>query len=210
MTQPPSQSKKVSQTRALRSEYKTQKRDQRREKIINAAAAVFAEKGFHNSTLKNIADHLGVLPAALYHYIESKEAALIEVCRINNKIFNQTIKINISDDRPVPEILRDAVRDHMQNNRRELVYSFAFRPQGLPDESVREMGLMAQEYQCLWESLFDRGMKAGDLASNTDPHMSAIAILAMMNGSVEYYSGKTEAEINKIANHFTDIILGAF
>src|SRR5450830_70034 len=48
--------------------------------IIEAAARVFAERGFHGATTQDIADVLGIRQASLYYYFSSKEAALELVC----------------------------------------------------------------------------------------------------------------------------------
>ena len=66
----------VATTPSLRSEYKVRKHEKRRNEVLDAAAEVFADKGFHTATLKDIADRLNLLPASLYYYVASKEAAL--------------------------------------------------------------------------------------------------------------------------------------
>src|SRR5215813_15091194 len=48
--------------------------------IIEAAARVFAERGFHGATTQDIADVLGIRQASLYYYFSSKEEALELVC----------------------------------------------------------------------------------------------------------------------------------
>src|SRR5262249_62312629 len=48
--------------------------------IIEAAARVFAERGFHGATTQDIADVLGIRQASLYYYFPSKEGALWLVC----------------------------------------------------------------------------------------------------------------------------------
>src|SRR5947208_11989078 len=48
--------------------------------IIDAAARVFAERGFHGATTQDIANVLGIRQASLYYYFSSKEAALELVC----------------------------------------------------------------------------------------------------------------------------------
>jgi AcrR family transcriptional regulator len=47
---------------------------------IRAAAAVFAEKGFHGATTNDIANRLGIKQGSLYYYFDSKEEALEDVC----------------------------------------------------------------------------------------------------------------------------------
>src|SRR5262249_10828243 len=48
--------------------------------IIDAAARVFAERGFHGASTQDIADVLGIRQASLYYYFPSKEGALELVC----------------------------------------------------------------------------------------------------------------------------------
>src|ERR1041384_2769351 len=48
--------------------------------IIDAAARVFASRGFHGATTQDIADVLGIRQASLYYYFPSKEGALELVC----------------------------------------------------------------------------------------------------------------------------------
>ena len=48
--------------------------------IIEAAAQVFAERGYHGATTQDIADVLNIRQASLYYYFPSKEVALELVC----------------------------------------------------------------------------------------------------------------------------------
>jgi TetR/AcrR family fatty acid metabolism transcriptional regulator len=51
--------------------------DARRAQIIGAAAKVFAEKGFHRATTKEIARAAGVSEGTIYNYFDSKAGLLI-------------------------------------------------------------------------------------------------------------------------------------
>jgi AcrR family transcriptional regulator len=51
----------------------------RRSQILDAAAAVFAEKGFHRATTKQIARTAGVSEGTIYNYFDSKAALLIGI-----------------------------------------------------------------------------------------------------------------------------------
>ena len=50
--------------------------------IIEAAARVFAERGYHGASTQAIADVLGIRQASLYYYFPSKEVALEQVCML--------------------------------------------------------------------------------------------------------------------------------
>ena len=66
--------RKRSEKLALRepSAHVRQKEDRRRSDILDAAAAVFAERGYFNTSMKDIADRLGMQPGSVYHYYPSK------------------------------------------------------------------------------------------------------------------------------------------
>src|SRR3990167_7500453 len=48
--------------------------------VIDAAARVFARRGYHGASTQDIADVLGIRQASLYYYFASKESALEAVC----------------------------------------------------------------------------------------------------------------------------------
>ena len=55
--------------------------------IIEAAARVFAERGYHGASTQDIADVLGIRQASLYYYFPSKEVALEVVCTLGVEEF---------------------------------------------------------------------------------------------------------------------------
>lgn len=57
----------------------------RRAEVVDAAARVFSERGYHGASTQDIADRLGMRQASLYYYFASKEAALEEVCTIGTE-----------------------------------------------------------------------------------------------------------------------------
>src|SRR5215467_6626037 len=70
MTTPTLRSRPTRNSRPLR----------RADEIVDAAAHVFAERGYHGTSTQAIADMLGMRQASLYYYFPSKEAALELVC----------------------------------------------------------------------------------------------------------------------------------
>jgi|KBSSwiStaDraftv2_1062776.scaffolds.fasta_scaffold261997_2 AcrR family transcriptional regulator len=55
--------------------------EERRDKLLDAALAVFSELGFERATLNDVADRVGATKGCLYHYFESKEQLLLELVR---------------------------------------------------------------------------------------------------------------------------------
>src|SRR5436190_9144016 len=59
---------------------RAQRTPRRLSEIIDAAARVFAQRGYHGASTQDIADVLGMRQASLYYYFASKDAALEAVC----------------------------------------------------------------------------------------------------------------------------------
>jgi AcrR family transcriptional regulator len=58
-----------------------ERRNRRRQEILNAASALFSQHGYENVTLRAIAEELGYAHAALYRYFPDKSSLLAEICR---------------------------------------------------------------------------------------------------------------------------------
>src|SRR3978361_1185148 len=53
----------------------------RRDELLGIAAELFAEHGFNNTTVRDIADGAGILSGSLYHHFDSKESMVDEILR---------------------------------------------------------------------------------------------------------------------------------
>lgn len=67
----------------------------RENQILDAAVAVFAEKGFHATTIRNIAQHAGISDGTIYNYFKNKTALLIG-------IFERMRAAVLQDSPPLP------------------------------------------------------------------------------------------------------------
>ena len=54
-------------------------RSSRREELLAIAAELFAQRGFKNTTVRDIADAAGILSGSLYHHFDSKESMVDEI-----------------------------------------------------------------------------------------------------------------------------------
>src|SRR5712671_4810006 len=81
--------------------------------IIEAAARVFAERGFHGATTQDIADVLGIRQASLYYYFPSKEGALELVCLKGVEGFFESAKAIARGPGSARERLGRLIRSHL-------------------------------------------------------------------------------------------------
>src|SRR3974390_469023 len=124
---------------ALRSTGGPRSQRRRAPQIIDAAARVFAEHGFHGATTQDIADVLGIRQASLYYYFSSKEVALEIVCTRGVEDFYRAARAIAAGRGRAAERLTSLVRAHITPilDRGDFVRVFLTQRQFLPPASRR-------------------------------------------------------------------------
>src|SRR5690242_14429778 len=84
----------------------------RRDELTRAAARLFAEKGYHGTSVGDLAEALGVQKGSLYSHIESKADLLWEVAAGGAEAFHAALDA-LPEDGPVVERIRAALRAHL-------------------------------------------------------------------------------------------------
>src|SRR5258708_18572732 len=85
----------------------------RREELTRTAARLFAERGYHGTSLADVAKALGIQKASLYHHIASKEDLLWDVACGGAEAFHAALD-GVPEGAPVTEKIRLALRGHLR------------------------------------------------------------------------------------------------
>lgn len=129
----------------------------RKEQILEAAAALFAEKGYYKTTTADVAREVGVTQPYVFHFFKSKEALYLAVLeQATQRIFHAFSTVEAS-----PEELKEAMGMafvHLLGNHRNdiLLVMMAF---ATPETSVREYA--REEFDRVYERVKSRFEQAG-------------------------------------------------
>ncbi len=176
--------------------------------IIDAAARVFAERGYHGATTQDIADLLGIRQASLYYYLPSKEVALEIVCTRGVEDFFKAAQAIVAGPGTAQEKLTSLVRAHISPllDRGDFVKVFLTQRQFLPHKSRRRVGKWSRAIEHVFERVIREGMRKGSFRADIDARLVTLAILGMANAVAGWY-GKEQASIERIGGEFTKLIL---
>ena len=176
--------------------------------IIEAAAQVFAERGYHGATTQDIADILQIRQASLYYYVPSKEAALELVCIQGVAGFFETAQAISAGPGKAREKLAGLIRAHMVPilDRGNFVRVFLTQRQFLPNRSRRRVGKWSRGLEKIFETVIRDGMRKGEFRDDLDPRLTTLAILALANGVSSWY-GKENASVERIGTEFVSLVL---
>lgn len=154
----------------------------RRTELTREAAKLFAQKGYHGTSIGDIAEALGVQKASLYSHIASKEDLLYETLMDGAAAFHAALDA-IPDDLPPVEKVRAALRGHLRVVAEQLdvatvfVQEWRYLDGGRRDEFVAER----RRYEERIRELLREGRDLGDLRADLDEGAAALLLLSAAN-----------------------------
>ncbi|MGH8682796.1 MAG: TetR/AcrR family transcriptional regulator [Burkholderiales bacterium] len=172
--------------------------------IIEAAARVFAERGYHGASTQAIADVLGIRQASLYYYFASKEEALEQVCTMGVEAFVEQAAAIGARSGTAADKVRGLIRAHLAPllDRRDFVLVFLRERHHLPDESRRRVGRLARRLERIFQDVLEAGVRAGEFPRDLDCRLVTLALLGMCNAAPAWYGKEPGASVERIAAGF--------
>ena len=182
----------------------------RREELLSIAAKLFAERGFKNTTVRDIADAAGILSGSLYHHFDSKEAMVDELLdTFQQELFTTYDEIVASDRTPrqkleaVVRVSFEAIDQHhsevaiFQN---DAAYLTTFeRFDYLTERNVR--------FEQLWLDLLREGMAAGELRYDLDVDLVYRFLRDTVWVAVTWYRPGGALSAEQVADQYLTILL---
>jgi TetR/AcrR family transcriptional regulator, cholesterol catabolism regulator len=203
------------ESRDLRRWEPTARWERRSREVLDAAAMIFAEKGYLGASTRDIAERLGIRQASLYYYFPSKEVALATICELGAKDFILHLREILVSPASGAEKIRAAMANHLSplRSRPEADYIrvFLLHRHELPNGLRQKVAALAREYQNAIEELFVAGIARGDFRSDLDPKRAALAFLGLCNSVISARTlpprSTIDDFINDYARIFTDGVL---
>ena len=117
------------------------------QRILEAAVKVFAERGFHQSTISQIAREAGVADGTIYLYFKNKDDILVQFFQYKTKQVFSGFREEVKKADTAVDKLRNLVHRHLTEFQRDrdmaIVYqSFAHHKNDLVEGNIREMSKM--------------------------------------------------------------------
>lgn len=180
----------------------------RADEIIDAAARVFAERGYHGTTTQAIADVLGMRQASLYYYFPSKEAALEEVCARGTDGFVEDAERVLQQDVPALEKLTLLIASHLApiETMPDYVRVFINERRYLPDASRKRIGRKSRRIERCFEQVIQAGIDDGSIRPDTDARLAMLAVLGMCNAAINWRESDRSRDTHRIAAGFARLV----
>lgn len=169
--------------------------------IMSKARALFGKKGYHNTTVRDIATAYGCEAANIYNFFPSKEEILFEILSQEMEAINDPIKGFINDDQTPPiELLKGIFESHgmvtlgkMRTSR--VLFDASLR--SLNKKHQRVIIEKRDEYDRILRHVIQRGIDSG-VFEQTDVRMASFAIASIIARARVWYKPSGDKSVTEI------------
>ena len=162
---------------------KSNKSNTRKDVIISKAARLFREKGYSATSMRDLAEHVGVEAASLYNHIKSKAEILQEICfKTDNQFMNHITELELSDQKSITKV-ESILRFHISQmvNHYEEVYVMDREWKHLTDPYLSNMQSQRRSYRQRIAAIIEEGIRKGEI-KNIDAPTAVLIMLHAVSG----------------------------
>jgi AcrR family transcriptional regulator len=179
-----------------------------RDDILSAAAQVFSQKGFHATSMQDIAQAVNLQKGSLYHHVSSKQEILVDLLDRALDLLIERLSGVLDQPNPPEEKLRQAIRVYLETlaEHADLSVVLLLEHRSLePDLHTRHVP-RRDRFESMWRDLIQEGKDAG-IYSCISPSLAARGLLGVMNWTITWYQPDGPLTAAEIAEQFADLFL---
>lgn len=180
----------------------------RKDVIIAKAAKLFREKGFSATSMRDLAEHVGVEAASLYNHISSKAEILQEICfKVANNFLSHIEEVDAAHDSSISKV-EAILRFHIQQmiDNYEEVYVSDREWKHLTDPYLSNMQGQRRAYRQRIASIIEQGIQRGEIKTIDAPTVVLIMLHAV-SGIESWHRSKKKIEPKMLEDNMVQILI---
>jgi AcrR family transcriptional regulator len=179
------------------------------ERLLDAAAALFSQKGYAATSTREIAGILGIRKASLYYHIENKEDLLYAICKSSLEQIRRDVAAALENVKDPLERTSALVRAHIRSLvRDQTAHSVAVgEMHALSGARLKEVIALRDAYEELVRSVLQDARKAGVLRDDIGVKYLCLILLGLLNRVEMWYRRDGALSPDQLARVFEAIFL---
>jgi AcrR family transcriptional regulator len=182
--------------------------DRRREQIVEVAAELFQQEGYHRASMERLAERAGLAKPSLYHYFKSKEDVLFQIHLefIEPLLRRQEARLGLGMG--LREQLLESIGDILELMETHGGYVRVFFEHHRELSDARQEAVMEKRsrYQHMVEDVIAAGIAAGEFR-DVDPRLATLAVFGMCNWAYQWYRPNQDLTTTELAAFLHDLFL---
>jgi TetR/AcrR family transcriptional regulator, cholesterol catabolism regulator len=182
----------------------------RRDELLGIAAELFAERGFKNTTVRDIADAAGILSGSLYHHFDSKESMVDEILSSFQRELFRTYDAIVASDRDPRAKLEAVVHASFDAIDRHHAEVAIFQSDAAYLMQFDRFGYLREHnerFHEMWLGLLHDGVAAGVLRADLDAELLFRFIRDTVWVAVHWYRPGGELSADQVADQYLSVLL---
>jgi AcrR family transcriptional regulator len=189
---------------------RAEKTARRLSEITDAAAKVFARRGYHGASTQDIADVLGIRQASLYYYFDSKEAALEAVCGYGHEAYVERLGSIACSDATVSDKVVQVLLHHAAPERLDFTLVFLRERRFLPEPARKRIRALERQYERAIQGIVEQGIASGEFRRDLDARMATLALLGLGNSAALWIGREPGTTIEGTTRAYAEMLVRAF
>ena len=175
--------------------------------ILDAAAQVFRQKGFHGASMADIAGAVNLKKASLYHHVSSKQEILLALLDHALEMLTERIapiaNRSASADQKLREMIRVYLESLAQNS--DLSSVLLFEHRSLDKKAHVRHVPHRDKFEGLWRDVLNEGVQS-KLFDCPDTSLAVRALMGVMNWTLTWYRADGGKSIEQIADEYATLL----
>lgn len=180
----------------------------KKELIVNKAAFLFRKNGFDATSMRELAENIGVEAPSLYNHIGSKNEILQKICFDTAGLFNSNLEKELkSSDTPFKK-LENLIRFHIQKmvNNYDEVYVSDHEWRHLPDPFLTNFLNQRKKYEEKLVAIVKDSIEKKEI-KNIHPYVAVLTILSAVKGLQTWQKRKKNISAITFENDMVEHLL---
>ena len=185
------------------------KHGSKKEFIAKKAARLFKEKGYSATSMRDLADAIGVEAPSLYNHISGKKEILQEICFNVANLFTDHMDAVEKSEGEALEKIEKIIRFHikMMFDEYESVYLSDHEWKHLPEPYLSNFKNQRRNYRLRLAGIIKSGMDANKIA-NLEPYTAVLTILSAVGGIESWQRSKKSVDAKVLEENMVKILIG--
>lgn len=176
--------------------------------IVQAAESLFSERGYDATSMRDIADRVGVKAASLYSHITNKQELLYIIVNTASDRFLQAIEPLGDRNDSAEARLTEVVHRHLSLmvDQLDVATIFLHERRGLSQEQHEEVLTKRRRYEHVVAQIIEDGVVSGEFDTR-DTKLAATAILSILNWTYTWYRPGGSRRLEEVADFIADFVV---
>jgi AcrR family transcriptional regulator len=176
--------------------------------VVAAAGRLFAERGYHGTSMRDLGRELGLLGSSLYSHVDSKEDLLVEVVEEGARLFEESASSALAEPGPASARLRALIAGHVDVvlDNPDVVRTFLNEARMLVAEHRARVIEARDHYEAAFRAVVREGVEAGEFHPDVDPKTTSIFVLSILNAVERWYDPSGEIGRDELVARITGFV----